>query len=370
MKSILSWLIMVFFIGSAYSQSLTQSENCNIHLGSRFMIDVAHDNKERQFPFAYKFGKVIFVSYSEHPDAVTDSSAGAIMISRNDGRTWKEKITNPDFGFTSMFKKNNLLYGIDYSTYPISSHQEKMTYWTSNDQGKIWTKHVGVVNAPLGKGFKTKGTWGSMLFHRGMQVMKDGSIQGPMYGAFQGDKKFSVVWVRSADNCATWNIVSVVASGVPENFPKTQGFCEPSFATVKDGSLLCVMRIDSYLPLFQSRSKDGGLTWSKPAELPGLDSSEAESVDPHLLLMNNGILVLSYGRPDTRIAISEDGSGYKWNKSLITYDGVTTGYTGIVEYEPGKLLQIADQGANWSKGVKEKAIWGRSISVLLKPHIN
>ncbi len=359
------------FLGvNVCSQSFAQSKSYYVQLGPRFKMDVSHNDKERQFPFAYKFGKVIFVSYSEHPDVVTDSSAGAIMISRNDGKTWKEKITNPDFGFTSMFRKNSLLYGIDYSTYPVSSHQEKMTYWTSNDQGKTWTKQKGIVNVPIRKRFKTKGTWGSMLFHRGMQVMKDGSIQGPMYGTFQGDKKFSVVWVKSTDNCAKWNIVSVVASGVPENFADAQGYCEPAFAKVKDGSLLCVMHIGSYLPLFQSRSKDGGLTWSKPVELPGLDPKEAQSVDPHLLLMRDGTLALSYGRPDTRIALSIDGSGYKWDTSFIIYHGVTSGYTGIVEQSPDRLLQIADQGANWSKGVKEKAIWGRGISVLLRSHKN
>lgn len=346
------------------------NQDIRIIQGPRVIIDVAKDSQQHQFPFAYKFGKNIFAPFSEHKDAVEAGPVDALVISRDNGKTWKTKIENSNFYMPAMFEKGGKLFGIVYFTYPVSPDEEKMIYWTSEDEGKKWVQHQGIVYAPNGRQFKSNGihgTWGSMLFHQGMQVMKDGSIQGLMYGSFEGDKKYSVVWVKSTDDCATWNIVSVVASGVPEDYPKAQGYCEPTFANVKDGSLLCVMRIGSYLPLFQSRSEDGGLTWSAPVEVPGLSQKDAQSVDPHLLLMKSGILILSYGRPDTRIAICRDGSGYRWDTSVVTYNGVTTGYTGLIEAKRGKLLQIADQGANWSKGVKQKAIWGRVISIKTKP---
>jgi hypothetical protein len=346
----------------------TKSGKYEINMGKRFKIDVSHNGEDRQFPFVYKFGNNVFISYSEHKDAVIASPVDALMISRDNGKTWKEKQTNKDFYMTSMVEKKGKLYGIVYFTYPVSPHQEKMVYWTSEDDGKTWIQHHGVVNAPNEKQFKPIGndTWGSILFHQGMRVMEDGSIQGVMYGHFKGDKKYSVVWVKSTDNCSTWNIMSIIASGVPEGYADAQGYCEPTFAKVEDGSILCVMRIDSYKPLFQTRSKDGGATWSKPVMLPGLSQKASQSVDPHLLFMDNGILALSYGRPSDRIAFCSDGSGYKWDKSIISYNGVTTGYTGIVEVEPNKLLLIADQGANWSQGIKEKAIWGRFININIK----
>ncbi len=333
-----------------------------ITMDSCFKIDISNDGKERQFPFVYKFGKNIFVSYSEHPDAAIGSPVDAMMISRDNGKTWPEKITHPDFYMTSMIKKDGILYGIVYFTYPDSPTKERMVYWTSGDEGKSWVKHNGIVNASENKQFKTTaGIWGSILFHRGMKVMDDGSITGVMYGNYDGDEKYRVLWVKSNDNCATWQIVSTIASGIPvDSFNHAEGYCEPAFTKTRDGSILCVMRIGSYLPLYQSRSYDNGATWSKPVVLPGLVGKSLESVDPDLVLMKNGILALTYGRPRTRIAFSEDGCGYHWDFSMDTYTKETTGYSGIVETGKDSLLLISDQGRT---GAKEMAIWGRFIHV-------
>lgn len=339
-----------------------------VTMEDRFIIDNSNDGKERQFPFIYKFGKNIFVSYCEHVDKVTASPKDAMIISRDNGKSWKEKLRNNDFYISSMIKKGGVLYGIVYFTYPVSSTKERMIYWTSANNGKTWSKKEGIVKAPDGKQFKPggiKSVWGSMLFHRGMKVMKDGSIQGVMYGYFDGDQLYSSVWVKSTDNCATWEIVSTIATGKPMNESlKAQGYCEPNFAITKDGSILCVMRIGSYLPLYQSRSLDNGITWSTPVILPGLTGKSLQSVYPQLLLMKNGVLALTYGRPGTRIAFSTDGCGYNWNYAKETYEGETTGYSGIVESKPGRLLLVSDQGRT---GDKALAIWGRFIDVKLKP---
>lgn len=365
---ILRRLFIILLLGLVnmhlHAQTHDTTKECRLSMSAPFQIDISNDGKERQFPFVYKSGKSVFISYSEHHDAVIASPEDAMIISRDNGVTWKNKLTEKDFYMTSMFEKNGTLYGIVYFTYPVSSGRERMIYWTSKDKGNTWTKHEGIVNAPEGKKFRgngVNGIWGSMLFHRGMQVMNDGSVQGVMYGYLEGDKKYRVLWVKSIDNCATWNVVSTIASGIPEgDFEKAEGYCEPTFVKTKDGSILCVMRIGSFLPLFQSRSKDNGLTWSKPAELPGLSADVAQSVDPQLLLMKNGTLALTYGRPGDRIAFSYDGCGYQWDCSSGTREKKTTGYTGIVETAPGKLLLIADQGRT---GAQQMAIWGRFLQI-------
>lgn len=334
----------------------------------RFVIDSSDDGKERQFPFIYKFGKNIFVSYCEHIDKVTPSPKDAMIVSRDNGKSWKEKSRNNDFYISSMVKKEGILYGIVYYTYPISSTEERMIYWTSSNNGKTWNKKDGIVKAPDGKQFRPDGIksiWGSMLFHRGMKVMKDGSIQGVMYGYFDGDQLYSSVWVKSIDNCATWKIISTIGAGKPKDgSAKAEGYCEPNFSITRDGSILCVMRTGSYLPLYQSRSLDNGITWSTPVILPGLTGESLQSVFPELLLMKNGVLALTYGRPGTRIAYSTDGCGYNWNYVKETYEGETTGYSGIVESNPGRLLLVSDQGRT---GGKALAIWGSFVDVHLKP---
>ncbi len=341
-----------------------------VTIEDRFIIDSSNNTKERQFPFIYKFGKNIFVSYCEHADEVVASPMDAMMISRDNGKTWKEKLRNNDFYISSMIKKEGVLYGIVYFTYPVSSTRERMIYWTSTNNGKTWSKKDGVVKVHEGKQFKPdgiNGIWGSMLFHRGMKVMKDGSIQGLMYGNFEGERLYSSVWVKSTDNCASWDIVSTIATGKPkayESVNNTEGYCEPNFAITRDGSILCVMRISSYLSLYQSRSFDNGITWTNPTVLPGLTGTALQSVDPQLLLMENGILVLTYGRPGTRIAFSTDGCGYEWDYSTDTYQGQTTGYSGIIESKPGRLLLVSDQGRT---GDKALAIWGSFIDVHLTP---
>ncbi|MEO9004968.1 MAG: hypothetical protein ABI288_09535, partial [Ginsengibacter sp.] len=64
-------------------QIISIAELDKVTMGDRFIIDSSVDGKERQFPFVYKFGKDIFVSYSEHIDEVVASPEDAMMISRD-----------------------------------------------------------------------------------------------------------------------------------------------------------------------------------------------------------------------------------------------------------------------------------------------
>ena len=105
------------------------------------------------------------------------------------------------------------------------------------------------------------------------------------------------------------------------------------------------MRVESFLPLYQSRSTDGGLTWSAPTTLPGVPPEETHSVDPELTLMANGTLVLSYGRPKTRMLFSLDGSGRNWGNLTETFDH-GTGYTGVREVAPNRLLVITENSVH------------------------
>ena len=343
-----------------------------VYCEGRFTIDSTTPEYDMQFPFVYKFGQHIFVSYSEAGDVSNVGLKRSVKISHDNGLTWNTKSSSSNMYFTSMFEKDGIIYGIDYEPYletDESGTYERMTYWTTSDFGETWTRHEGRVNAPEGLAFQQFYANGSLYFHRDMMVMDDGSVQGCMYGQWtnteNGQTEYGCVWVKSEDNANTWEIVSIIAKGRAEGtFTHWENFCEPQVTRVKDGSLLCVMRTGSYGPMYMSRSFDDGMTWSEPTTLPGLSREQAYSIDPQLLLMENGVLAMAYGRSGALLAFSLDGSGYNWDYYYEVYTGTTEGMCGIVETEPGRLLYVADQGR---KGTSEPRIWGAFIQVQLEP---
>lgn len=120
-------------------------------------------------------------------------------------------------------------------------------------------------------------------------------------------------------------------------------------------SLLAIMRRDApgeMSTLVYRRSADLGRTWGalggvRFADRPGC---AVPGVDPQLLRMSNGVLVLSSGRPDNWLAISRDGTGASWTQEQVTYRNRprqawaagSSGYTGITEISPGRLFLVVD----------------------------
>ena len=342
-----------------------------------FEIDRGSSGKDhsaiRQFPFLFAFGDNVFACYSQHTDTYESHPVDAVSISRDGGKTWTEKVENEDFYLTSMVQlADGTLLGINYMDYYIDQHNSKVIYWTSSDMGKTWEKHIGNFYSEQKLRMKTSADdWASVTFHREMHVMADGSIQGTMYGYFDGDTEYRSIWVKSEDNGQNWSVVSTIAKEYNEKFNTkdtlVEGFCEPVSAICADGSILVVMRVGSYEPLYYARSYDGGKTWTTPKILEGIyDEEKIYSVDPELTLLSNGTLVLTYGRPSAKMLVSLDGCGYTWTNHYDFLLPTTSGYTGIREVEPGKLLVIGDTGT--SHGAPDKfSIWGRFLTLDYAP---
>ena len=110
-----------------------------------------------------------------------------------------------------------------------------------------------------------------------------------------------------------------------------QGFCEPDLEVLANGDILCMMRSGSGSPLYQSRSTDGGSTWSTP-ECVGWPG-----VKPHLRLLENGVLACStgrglYGQPQITSALfSLDGTGATWEHPFAFHTGPGCSYTSNME---------------------------------------
>jgi hypothetical protein len=205
-----------------------------------------------------------------------------------------------------------------------------------SSNGHDYTWSAGNVTFPQNIAASTNPMIPLMMFARSIVELQADVLLATMYGEFEGDTGYRSVLVRSTDGGTTWNYYSTIAYN--GNAPG-EGYSEPVIERTANGHLLCVMRTDSYLPMQISRSIDDGLTWSAPAPLPGFETG----VFPDLVQMSNGILALSYGRPDNHIMFSLDGNGETWTTPTTIYhpDPVPTcGYTSIEEIEPGRLLYI------------------------------
>lgn len=128
--------------------------------------------------------------------------------------------------------------------------------------------------------------------------------------------------VRSTDEGETWNHFSTIGPGG-----------EPAVVRLSGTEQTAVIRGDRNSRMKQMFSHDGGRTWSKPVEL------EVGKVLPDLVLMSNGILACSYGRPASCLMFSTD-LGKTWSSHHVVSEKVGFNYTSIREISPGRLLYI------------------------------
>jgi photosystem II stability/assembly factor-like uncharacterized protein len=130
--------------------------------------------------------------------------------------------------------------------------------------------------------------------------------------------------MRSTDEGKTWTYFSTIGPGG-----------EPAVCRLSATEQTAVIRGDRDSCMKQMFSHDAGKTWSQPIKL------EVGKVLPDLVLMSNGVLACSYGRPASCLMFSLDG-GKTWPSHHVISDKVGFNYTSIREISPGKLLYIHD----------------------------
>ncbi len=196
---------------------------------------------------------------------------------------------------------------------------------------------------------------GELLYadYRGRYARNDGSVSG---------KGFSTLMV-STDNGKSFKRRSTIAMDPADK--DLMG--EPQLSATADGRLVCVIRRSDQdqKPMCITWSKDSGRTWT-----PVKDLFEF-GVWPCVLLMGNGTMVLSYGRPGVHMAFDPKGTGESWTKHVTLIEGDqasrtkhTCGYTNLMPVDDDSfLIAYSDFLYKNEKGQPCKAILTRRVQV-------
>ena len=210
--------------------------------------------------------------------------------------------------------------------------------------------------------------WGNI------RQLADSSLVAGIYPSYYIDDrgefvKGGISFYSSNDNGHSWIIKGKIAY-TPDAVVKKRGnggFFEPAFEILSDSTFICVMRTGAASPLCYSFSKDKGKSWTLPQPFT------SNGVKPQLLLLNNGVLVLSSGRPGVQLRFNIDGKGGKWTEpiDMIPYlkDGapikdVSCGYTSVVELGDDTFMMVySDFTTKNAAGDYRKSIWFRKVKI-------
>jgi len=167
----------------------------------------------------------------------------------------------------------------------------------------------------------------------------------------------------STDNGQSFQRRATVAADLRDN----DLLGEPSLSDTADGNLVCVIRRTDHVqkPMCITWSDDSGHTWEPIQDLFDF------GVFPGVLLLGNGALVLSYGRPGVHLAFDAEGNGRSWQRheTLIAGDHAavakdTCGYTSLLALSDDSFLIAYSDFQHSGPGDQQyKAILTRRISL-------
>ncbi|MCF7853876.1 MAG: glycoside hydrolase [Candidatus Pacebacteria bacterium] len=197
---------------------------------------------------------------------------------------------------------------------------------------------------------------GELLYadYRGLHAREDGSVPA---------KGTSTLMV-STDNGRSFQRRSIIAMDPSDN--DLMG--EPHLSPTVDGRLVCVIRRtdQDQKPMCVTWSADSGRTWT-----PVKDLFEF-GVWPCVLLLGNGTMVLSYGRPGVHMAFDPNGTGESWTKQVAVIEGDpaekskhTCGYTSLMPLDDDSfLIAYSDFLYADERGAQCKAILTRRVQAV------
>lgn len=309
-----------------------------------------------------------------YADVHVSDSFSYLSRSRDGGLTWDEPRVIGDAGLNHLLLANGSAVVIPYYLRPRAAGTVGAPCNVISPKGQLTMRASGLTVGNWPKPLKSMGadlaTAGFVFNGQTLRGRNDEYLT-TLYGHFEGDKRYSLVFAASADGFK-WSIRSVV-SGADCALAGDEGPCESAICRLKDGRLLCVFRLASFVPFGQCFSEDEGKTWSKPVNIA------PNSVEPSLAVMPSGTVALSCGRPGISVWFDKAGTGTDWQavdilaqhnaarpQDVINPDsrkawggvdkmmkdglsGFTSSYTELMRLDDRHLLLIYDRlGMGWS----------------------
>ena len=308
-----------------------EKSSLKITFSEPWPLNVEKKNTESR-PYLYDMGLgLLLTSNPQGSDALLEPYI--VRRSTDAGKTWqavKGTEQNSDSPQELVRLADGRILGPSRWTHlqPDGSLKGKTTILDA--KAETFTMHDSTITLPAE--FTPAKSGEVIIFERHIWAENDGSITAVAWSRTNqrdAQKRFVVTrhthLLRSADLGITWTHLAHVGLGG-----------EPAVVHLSDSEWLAVTRPDAHMSnLLQHRSLDGGMTWKFERTL------EEGSVMPDLVLMSNGVLACSYGRPVSNLMFSLDG-GRTWRDHRVISDRANFNYTAIREISPGRLLYMHD----------------------------
>ncbi|MDB6128063.1 MAG: glycosyl hydrolase repeat-containing protein [Verrucomicrobia bacterium] len=172
----------------------------------------------------------------------------------------------------------------------------------------------------------------------------DVGLEEGKHVGFEGDMKLKSGVLRSHDDGKTWTPGGDMFFDVTKKMSArgTGGVCEPAMVLLPSGEIFALLRT-SDSSLYQSRSRDGGLSWDVPSPSPLAGHNAPAAL--WRLRDSGDIFVVWNNSPLNRwpldAALSTDG-GKTWSKprTLVNRPGFQSSYPTATQTVDGTLVAI------------------------------
>ena len=313
------------------ASAVVEKSALKITISKPWSLNVEEKNTESR-PYLYDMRQgLLLTSNPQGSDALLEPYI--VRRSTDAGKTW-QAVTGTDQNSDSPQELVRLADGriLGPSRWTHLKPDGTLTGKTTilDAKAETFTMHDSTITLPAE--FMPAKSGEVLIFERHIWAEKDGNVTAVAWSRTNqrdAQKRFVVTRhthsLRSTDLGKTWTHIAHIGLGG-----------EPAVVRLSESEWLAVTRPDAHMSNFlQHRSLDGGKTWKFERTL------EEGSVMPDLVLMSNGVLACSYGRPVSNLMFSLDG-GRTWRDHRVISDRANFNYTAICEISPGRLLYMHD----------------------------